>query len=122
MVRVRVEERGVGVAHVLAGVPDDGAAVVLQPLVAKRIPQLREPLAECVEGRTAGPRSQVTLGVPPCETCKHVGTPSRIRYPSHSRLRDKNPHSLQDLHHNPLRAGRQYPHQIHRLKGWIADG
>ncbi len=51
MVRtVRVEIRGVGIPHVLAGVPDDFVAVVLQPLVAGCVPQLREPLAQREEG------------------------------------------------------------------------
>ena len=51
---IRVDECGVGVAHVLAGVPDEFMVVVLQPLVAGYVPQLREPLAQREEGRTAG--------------------------------------------------------------------
>ena len=43
--RVRVAERGMGVARVLAGVPDDFTAAVLPPRVVGRVPQLREPLA-----------------------------------------------------------------------------
>ena len=61
---VRVEECGVGIAHVLAGVPDDFVAVVLQPLVTGCVPQLREPLAQRKEGRTAGTLPQLPECLP----------------------------------------------------------
>ena len=80
---IRDEECGVGVAHVLASVPANFMVVILQPLVAGCVPQLREPLAQREEGRTAGtiPSLQRTPS-----TC---GSPSRARPVRGSRRTDR---------------------------------
>ncbi len=80
---IRDEECDVGVAHVLASVPADLMVVILQPLVAGCVPQLREPLAQREEGRTAGtiPSLQKTPS-----TC---GSPSRARPVRGSRRTDR---------------------------------
>ena len=80
---IRDEECDVGVAHVLASVPADLMVVILQPLVAGCVPQLREPLAQREEGRTDGtiPSLQKTPS-----TC---GSPSRARPVRGSRQTDR---------------------------------